>query len=59
MLKLGMSRDGMDPSVMDGDHSQPVPLPGVPLKDDPDYEKCFKMLKVGMLMDAVKLRAAR
>ena len=63
MLKLGMPmevvqhamiRDGLDPSVMDGDHNKPVPLNGVPLKDDPEYDKYFKMLKIGMPMDAVK-----
>ena len=63
MLKLGMpidvvkhamTRDGVNASVMDGDHNKPVPVAGVPLKDDPEYEKYFKMLKIGMPMDAVK-----
>ncbi|KAL7564532.1 hypothetical protein ACA910_017686 [Epithemia clementina (nom. ined.)] len=63
MLKLGMpmdvvkhamTRDDVDASVMDGDHNKPAPLAGVPLKDDPEYEKYFRMLKIGMPMDAVK-----
>jgi len=60
MLKLGMpmdvvkhamTRDGLDPSVMDGDHNKPV---GVPLKHDPLYTKYFKMLNIGLPMEAVK-----
>ena len=67
MLKMGMplpvvqhamTRDGLDSSVMDGDHSMPAPLPkplgGVPLKDDPAYAKYFKMIKLGLPMGAVK-----
>jgi hypothetical protein len=67
MLKMGMplpvvqhamTRDGLDPSVMDGDHNMPAPHPkplgGVPLKDDPAYAKYFKMLKLGLPMGAVK-----
>ncbi|KAL3810986.1 hypothetical protein ACHAXA_006538, partial [Cyclostephanos tholiformis] len=67
MLKMGMplpavqhamTRDGLDPSVMDGDHNMPAPLPkslgGVPLKDDPAYAKYFKMIKLGLPMGAVK-----
>ena len=67
MLKIGMpmpavqhamTRDGLDPSVMDGDHDKPAPDPaastGVPLRDDPDYAKYFKMLKLGLPMGAVK-----
>ena len=53
-----MTRDGLDSSVMDGDHNMPAPLPklqgGVPLKDDPAYGKYFKMLKLGLPMGAVK-----
>jgi len=68
MLKVGMpmpavqhamTRDGLDASVMDGDHNLPAPLPeeeqqGVPLKNDPAYGKYFKMLKLGLPMGAVK-----
>lgn len=62
MLKMGMplpavqhamTRDGLDPSVMDGDHNLPEPQ-RVPLKDDPTYSKYFKMLKLGLPMGAVK-----
>ena len=56
-VKNAMERDGMDPSVMDGDHSAPAARPskgGVPLKDDPEYAKYFKMLKMGLAMGAVK-----
>jgi hypothetical protein len=60
MLKVGMpmevvkhaiSKDGNDPSVMDGDHNKPV---GLPLKEDPKYQKYFKMLNMGVLMGQVK-----
>jgi hypothetical protein len=55
VVKHAMSRDGMDPSVMDGDHSKPAGFgAGVPLKEDPKYEKYFKMLKIGLPMGAVK-----
>ena len=69
MLKVGMpmpavqhamTRDGLDPAVMDGDHNKPAPdpaaasSPGVPLRDDPDYAKYFRMLKLGLPMGAVK-----
>lgn len=62
MLKMGMplpvvqhamTRDGLDPSVMDGDHNLPEPQ-AVPLKEDPAYSKYFKMLKLGLPMGAVK-----
>ena len=46
-VKNAMERDGVDPSVMDGDHSAPAGQPsdgGVPLKDDPKFAKYFKML---------------
>jgi hypothetical protein len=51
VVKHAMTRDGFDPSVMDGDHNKPV---GIPLKDDPEYSKYFKMLKIGLPMEAVK-----
>eukprot|EP00804_Cyclotella_cryptica_P030487 CCRYP_008544-RD/>CCRYP_008544-RD protein AED:0.19 eAED:0.19 QI:217/0.8/0.83/1/0.8/0.83/6/602/2020 len=66
MLKVGMplpavqhamTRDGLDPSIMEYDHNKPAPEPkseGVPLKEDPAYEKYFKMLKLGLPMGAVK-----
>jgi Formin Homology 2 Domain/Subunit CCDC53 of WASH complex len=51
VVKHAMTRDGLDPSVMDGDHNKPV---GIPLKDDPEYSKYFRMLKIGLPMEAVK-----
>jgi hypothetical protein len=66
MLKVGMplpvvqhamTRDGLDPSVIEGDLNKPAPDPkpeGVPLKEDPAYAKYFKMLKLGLPMGAVK-----
>ena len=55
VVKHAMTRDGMDPSVMDGDHGKPAGFAaGVPLKNDPLYEKYFKMLKIGLPMGAVK-----
>jgi hypothetical protein len=67
MLKIGMPmdvvkhallRDGLDPSVMDGDLDKPATIivegKGIPLKDDPRYAKYFKMLKMGLPMGAVK-----
>jgi hypothetical protein len=55
VVKHAMTRDGVDPSVMDGDHNKPAGYgSGVPLKDDPKYEKYFKMLKMGLPMGAVQ-----
>ncbi|GAX20383.1 diaphanous 3 [Fistulifera solaris] len=65
MLKLGMpmevvkhamTREGLDPSVMDGDHNKPA---GIPLKLDPTYSKYFRMLSIGLPMEAVKHAMAR
>ena len=55
-VKNAMERDGLDPDIMDGDHSKPAKTEelGVPLKDDPKYAKYFKMLKMGLPMGAVK-----
>jgi hypothetical protein len=61
VVKHALKRDGKDPSVMDLDHTksvksqrQPKSDGEVPLKQDPEYEKYFKMLKMGLPMDAVK-----
>ena len=43
-VKHAMTRDGLDPEVMDGDHSKPAGGSGVPLKEDPKYAKYFKMV---------------
>lgn len=56
-VQHAMTRDGLDPSVMEGDHNKPAPEPkpeGLPLKDDPAFAKYFKMLKLGLPMGAVK-----
>ena len=56
-VKNAMERDGLDASLMDGDHSAPAGQQqeeGVPLKDDPKYAKYVKMLKMGLPMGAVK-----
>jgi hypothetical protein len=64
VVKHALKRDGKDPSIMDLDHnkslkSQRAPPKvegdtGPPLKDDEEYNKYFKMLKMGLPMDAVK-----
>jgi len=55
VVKHAMERDGVEPSIMDGDHNKPAGFDsGVPLKDDPKYTKYFKMLKMGLPMGAVK-----
>jgi hypothetical protein len=56
-VQNAMQRDGLDPTVMDLDHTKSVAsqrkiesIPddkdGSPLKDDPTYQKYFKMLKM-------------
>jgi hypothetical protein len=52
VVKHSMTRDGVDPSVMDGDPN--LPAGGVPLKDDPKYERFFRMLSMGLSMGAVQ-----
>ena len=53
-VKHAMARDGKDPDVMNGDHSKPAGWEkGVPLKEDPKYQKYFKMLKIGLPMETV------
>lgn len=63
VVKHAMSRDGVDPSIMDDNNSKPASMAatsfgggggGVALKDDPAYTKYFKMLKLGLPMGAVK-----
>lgn len=54
VVKHAMTQDGVDPAVLDGDHSKPAGCGGVPLKDDPKYTKYFKMLKMGLPMGAVQ-----
>jgi hypothetical protein len=68
MMKMGMhkeqvlhalKRDGKDPKVLDLDpnkslKSQEQNDDGLPLKDDPEYGKYFRMEKVGLPRDAIK-----
>jgi hypothetical protein len=53
VVQHAMSRDGLDPSVMEGDHNLPEKR-CMPLQDDPTYSKYFKMLKLGLPMGVVK-----
>jgi hypothetical protein len=55
-VQNAMTRDGLDPTIMDLDHDKSVASQmkgddddvddGPPLKEDPKYEKYFKMLKM-------------
>jgi hypothetical protein len=60
-----MTSDGLDPQMLENfssliESAPTIPAPTVlsagetPLKKDPKYEKYFKMLKLGIPMDAVK-----
>ena len=54
-VKNAMTRDGLDPDIMDGNHDKPANInKGVPLKEDPKFAKYFKMLKMGLPMGAIK-----
>ncbi|CAJ1948777.1 unnamed protein product [Cylindrotheca closterium] len=61
-VKNALQRDGKDPSVIDLDPTKSLGSQllkhsegkNPPLKDDPDYQKYFKMLKIGMPVGAVK-----
>ena len=56
-----MTRDGVNPDVLDMDPNDPAPSDdapeddgdGVPIGDDPKYAKYFKMLKMGLPPPAV------
>ena len=53
-VKNAMTRDGLDPTIMDLDHDKSVSSQmnvelvdkGPPLKEDEKYQKYFKMLKM-------------
>ena len=54
-VQNAMQRDGLDPSIMDLDHNKSVASQlkkeeeeddGPPLKEDPRFQKYFKMLKM-------------
>lgn len=56
-VKHSMSRDGLNPEVMDGNHNLPAGVDnasGIPRKEDPRFQKYFKMLKIGLPIGAVK-----
>ncbi|KAL7522550.1 hypothetical protein ACHAWX_007259 [Stephanocyclus meneghinianus] len=63
-VKNALQRDGLDPSIMDLDHDKSLASQqneeenlvdnGPKLKDDPKYQKYFKMLKMGLPLGAVK-----
>ena len=63
-VKNAMTRDGLDPDIMDLDHDKSVASQmkgdddaedGPPLKDDEKYQKYFKMLKMVSCGNALKL----
>ena len=61
VAKHAMQRDSLDPSIMDLDPARslkdqlsPVNLEGLPLADDPEFMKYFKMLKMGMPVEMAK-----
>ena len=64
-IKNALVRDGKDPGIIDLDPNKSVKAQiggdvveekdtGIPLKDDPEYTKYFKMEKMGLPRDAVK-----
>ena len=74
MLKMGlpqgavrnaMERDGVDSSILDLDPNQSLSAQqgkeedGVPLKDDPEWSKYFKMMKMGLPLGAIQNAAER
>lgn len=71
-VKNAISRDGKDPAIIDldperslksqqGGSGDELPLQdtGTPLKDDPEYSKYFKMMKMGLPLGAVKNAVSR
>ena len=67
-VKNALSRDGKDPQIMDLDPEKSLGAQrpgsserdtGVPLKDDPEYQKYFRMLRMGLPLDAVKNALSR
>eukprot|EP00957_Ditylum_brightwellii_P013461 1016165-Ditylum_brightwellii.AAC.1 len=62
-VKNALQRDGKDPGIMDLDPEKSLESQtkeegdgddGPPLKEDPEYVKYFKMLKMGLPMGAVQ-----
>jgi hypothetical protein len=70
-VKNALTKDGKDPSIMDLDSNKSLKSQmggggggegedtGPPLKEDPEYEKYFKMLGMGLPMGAVKNAISR
>ncbi len=68
-VKNALTRDGKDPSIMDLDPNKSINSQkgdvvdaaetGPPLKEDPEYAKYFKMLSMGLPIDAVKNALSR
>jgi len=65
-VQQALARDGKDPAIMDMDHDKPyssnpeAKTPERPsLRDDPEFAKYFKMLKMGLPMGAVKQAMTR
>jgi hypothetical protein len=55
VVKHAMTRDGMDPTILDGDPNLPAGYgKNVPLKEDPRFHKYFKMLRIGMPKETVQ-----
>lgn len=63
-IKLKMSAEGLDPALLD---TPDAPMPGsqpagaaaaqaMTVKDDPEYEKFFKLIKMGMPAAQVKMK---
>jgi len=57
-VKHALIRDGLDPSVLDGDHNKPADYQDstseIALKDVSAYAKYFKMIKMGLPIGAVQ-----
>ena len=68
-VKNAIARDGKDPAIMDLDPNKSLKSQvevgkgeaddGPPLKDDPEYQKYFKMLDMGLPIGAVKNALSR
>eukprot|EP00978_Attheya_sp_CCMP212_P035606 scaffold155757_cov33-Attheya_sp.AAC.1 len=68
-VKNALVRDDKDPGIMDLDPEKSIKSQtkgeeeeedtGPPLKEDPEYEKYFKMLKMGLPIGAVKNAVVR
>ena len=67
-VKNALVRDSKDPTIMDLDPNKSLKSQlgqneekdlGIPIKDDPEYKKYFKMLGMGLPIDAVKNALSR